>query len=81
MFVGLTTSGGKRGANGATSSPERASSEASRPREVAARSLLPERGSAAARRGLDKVDTAYDELRHDVLALVEEMREKLSSRK
>lgn len=39
------------------------------------------RGSATARRGLDKVDEAYDELRAEILKLVDEVRERLSSRK
>ncbi len=38
------------------------------------------RGSAAARRGLDKVDGAYEELRADALRLLDEVRERLAAR-
>ena len=37
------------------------------------------RGSAAARRGLDKVDGAYDELRNEALELLDEIKARLAA--
>lgn len=48
--------------------------------ETVEKAIQIKQGSAAARRGLDKVDTAYQELRGDLLRLVEEVRERLSRR-
>jgi hypothetical protein len=47
--------------------------------EVVERAAAVKRGSAAARRGLDTVDTAYGELRTDALDLLEEIKAKLAS--
>jgi hypothetical protein len=44
------------------------------------RAIQIKQGSAAARRGLEKVDRAYEELRSELLRLVDEVREQLSRR-
>jgi hypothetical protein len=46
--------------------------------ELIERAVDIKRGSAAARRGLDKVDSGYDELRTEALALLDEIKTKFA---